>query len=91
VSNTEEIDLPGPNTAIQPEEMRMLQRVYKSPLHEELLDRTQKNERDFSRVIIDFFQRGIRDDERLFADSLAVARSLLEGGTGQASGASTGN
>ena len=71
----EEIVLLGTITAIQPEEVRMLQRVYKSLLREEWFDGRQKNECDFARVIIDFFQRGIRDEERLFAESLAVARS----------------
>ena len=33
-----------------------------------------ENERRFARIVIGFFQRGIRDEELLFAESLGVAR-----------------
>jgi hypothetical protein len=63
------------NPAWQPEEMEMLQRVYKSLLREKWFDRTRENERDFARIIIGFFQNGILDEERLFVEALSVARS----------------
>ena len=63
------------NPAWQPEETEMMQRVYRTVLHEDWFDRTGQNERDFARIVIGFFQRGITDEELLFAESLGVARS----------------
>jgi hypothetical protein len=61
--------------AMQPEEIEMLQRVYKSILKEEWFDRTRENERDFARSIISMFQQGMTDEDRLFIESLSVARA----------------
>jgi hypothetical protein len=63
------------NPAWQPEEMEMLQRVYKTILREEWFDRNDQNERDLARIIIGFFQRGIADEELIFVESLSVART----------------
>jgi hypothetical protein len=54
--------------------MEMLQRVYKTILREDWFHRTHENERDFARIVIGFFQKGIADEELLFAESLSVAR-----------------
>jgi hypothetical protein len=61
--------------AMQPEEIEMLQRVYKSILKEDWFDRTRENERDFARSIISMFQQGMTDEDRLFVESLSVARA----------------
>lgn len=63
------------NPAWQPEETEMMQRVYRTVLLEDWFDRTSQNERDFARIVIGFFQRGITDEDLLFTESLGVARS----------------
>ena len=53
----------------------MLQRVYKTILRENWFVRTDQNERQFARLIVRFFQNGIHDEDRLFTESLSVARA----------------
>lgn len=66
--------------AMQPEQMQMLQRVYKSLMREVWFDRSYENERDFARIIIGYFQRGISDEDLIFTEALCVARSRFSKG-----------
>ena len=66
--------MPFAALTLQPDELAMLQRVYKTVLREEWFDRTDENERMFARSIVGFFQNGHADEERLFVESLALAR-----------------
>jgi len=59
----------------QPEELAMLQDVYKRILRESWFARTELSERDFARTVVQLFQQGIIDEERLFVEALAVARA----------------
>jgi hypothetical protein len=73
----ESLQMPFAALICQPEEMEMLQRVYKSILRTEWFDRTENNERVFARLIIDLFQRGMMDEERLFTEANSIARARL--------------
>ena len=58
----------------QPEELAMLQDVYKRILRESWFVRTELSERDFAKAVVRLFQQGFVDEERLFVEALAVAR-----------------
>jgi hypothetical protein len=61
--------------ACQPEDLAMLQDVYKRILRESWFARSELTERDFAKAVICLFQQGIADEERLFVEALAIARS----------------
>lgn len=67
--------MPSISLSCQPEDLAMLQDVYKRILRESWFARTELNERDFAKVIVRLFQQGIADEERLFVEALAVART----------------
>jgi hypothetical protein len=59
----------------QPDELAMLQDIYRRILSEGWFARNEFNERDFAKAIVRLFQTGIADEDRLFVEALAVARS----------------
>lgn len=69
--------MPFATLICQPEELEMLQRVYRDILNNHWFDRTEQNERLFARILIGFFQRGIVDEDRLPLEANNVARTRL--------------
>lgn len=65
-----------PFTALtcQPEDLAMLQDVYKRVLKETWFAHNETTERDFAKAVVRLFQQGMTDEEQLLAAALAIAR-----------------
>lgn len=66
--------MPFATLTCQPEELAMLQVVYKRILRESWFARSEATERDFAKAVVRLFQQGVADEERLFVEALAFAR-----------------
>lgn len=67
--------MPFTTLTCQPEELAMLQAVYKRILRESWFARDELSERDFAKTVVRLFQNGIVDEERRFVEALAIAQT----------------
>lgn len=67
--------MPFTTLTCQPEELAMLQDIYKRILRESWFVRDELSERNFAKAVVGLFQKGIVDEERLFVEALAIARA----------------
>jgi hypothetical protein len=70
--------MPFTTLTCQPEELAMLQAVYKRILRESWFARDELSERDFAKTVVRLFQNGIVDEERLFVLAIAHTRFSAE-------------